>query len=207
MTRIKICGVTRVEDAIAAAGLGADFIGMIFYPDSPRHIDLDRARAIAEAARRVHDQTKIVGVFVNQEIEEMADIYDAVGLDYLQLHGNESPNVAAKTRKPYIKAFRVSDETPVTNHYSCEWVLFDTYNPDLAGGTGETFRWELLDAWHRNQKFFLGGGLNPSNVAAAIRQVHPDAIDVSSGVEDGPGIKNHDKMKKLFEAVRKGLSS
>ncbi len=202
MTMIKICGTTRVEDAMAAAAFDADFIGMIFFPESARFVTHDRARSIAEAVRRTNDRTRLVGVFVNQDIEEMVDIGELVGLDYLQLHGSESPNVAARTQRPFIKAFRVSDTAPETSAYACDWVLFDTYSDKVAGGTGETFRWDVLDQWPRQQKFLLGGGLNPDNVAAAIRQVRPDAVDVSSGVEDGPGIKNHEKMKRLFDAVR-----
>jgi phosphoribosylanthranilate isomerase len=202
MTKIKICGTTRVEDAMAAAAFGADFIGMIFFPESARFVHRDRARAIAEAVRRTNDRTQLVGVFVNQDVEEMVDTCELVGLDLLQLHGSESPNVAARTQRPFIKAFRISDETPDTSTYSCDWVLFDTYSEKVAGGTGQTFQWNVLDSWPRNQKFFLGGGINPDNVAEAIRRVRPDAIDVSSGVEDGPGLKNHDKLKRLFEAVR-----
>lgn len=202
MTKIKICGMTRVEDAIAAAASGADFIGMIFFPESARFVSRDRARALAEAVRRTNDQTQLVGVFVNQDVEEMVDTSELVGLDFLQLHGSESPNVALRTQRPFIKAFRISDSAPDTTAYGCEWVLFDTYSEKLAGGTGQTFRWDVLSAWPRSQKFLLGGGLNPENVAAAIREVRPDAVDVSSGVEDGPGLKNHDKMKRLFDAVR-----
>lgn len=202
---VKICGLTRVEDALFAADEGAAFLGMIFFPGSERCITTDRARAIADAVRRRHpgeSAPKLIGVFVNQDIEEMVDVADVVGLDLIQLHGSESPNICEKTRRPFVKAFRVSNAVPDTSGYDCEWILFDTYSPKVAGGTGETFRWDLLDRWPRQAKFFLGGGLNPDNVAAAIRQVHPDAVDVSSGVEDSPGAKNHGKIRKLFEAIR-----
>lgn len=203
---VKICGLTRVDDALAAANEGAAYLGMIFFPGSARCVDLERARAIAEAVRRRfsrdEQRPRLVGVFVNQEIELMVDVADAVGLDLLQLHGNESPNVAARTLKPFIKAFRVSDSIPETGGYACDWVLFDTYSPKSAGGTGETFRWELLDQWPRNQKFFLAGGLTAANVAEAIARVAPDGIDVASGVEEAPGFKSHEKIRKLFEAIR-----
>jgi phosphoribosylanthranilate isomerase len=201
---VKICGLTRVEDAVAAAEAGASFIGMVFFPGSERCVSIDRARAITDAVRRRFPEKtpKFVGVFVNQDIEDMVDVADAVGLDLIQLHGSESPNICAKTRRPFIKAFRVSDAPPDTTGYDCEWVLFDTYSPRVAGGSGETFRWELLDRWPRHGKFFLGGGITPENVAEAIQRVGPDAIDVSSGVEDAPGFKNHDRIRKLFEAVR-----
>lgn len=202
---VKICGLTRVEDAVAAADAGASFLGMIFFPGSERCIPVDRARAITDAVRRrFPGETcpKFVGVFVNQDIEDMVDIADAIGLDLIQLHGSESPNICAKTRRPFIKAFRVSDAPPDTTGYECEWILFDTYSPRVAGGSGETFKWELLERWPRRGKFFLGGGLTPQNVADAIDRVRPDAVDVSSGVEDAPGFKNHEKIRQLFEAVR-----
>lgn len=205
---VKICGLTRVDDALAALDLGATHLGMVFFPGSARCVSTDRARAVAEAVRRHsgNDESgrpKLVGIFVNQEVEEMVDIADAVGLDLLQLHGSESPNIAAKTRRPYMKAFRIDDTPPYTDGFeAAEWLLFDAYSPVSQGGTGKSFRWELLDAWPRSSKFFLAGGLTPDNVAAAIRQVRPDGIDVSTGVEDGPGLKNVEKMKKLFEAIR-----
>lgn len=202
---VKICGLTRVEDALVAAEEGASFLGMIFFAGSERCVSVDRARAIADAVRRKFpDETRprLVGVFVNQDLEEMVDVGESVGLDLIQLHGSESPNICARTQRPFIKAFRVSDAVPDTSAYQCEWVLFDTYSPKMAGGTGQPFRWELLDGWPRRQKFLLAGGLNPDNVASAVERVAPDAIDVSSGVEDAPGFKNHDKIRKLFDAVR-----
>lgn len=205
-TLIKICGLTRVDDALAAADEGADFLGMIFFAGSARCVAVDRARAIADAIRRRFSddavRPKLVGVFVNQEIEAMVDVCDTVGLDFLQLHGSESPNIALRTRKPFIKAFRIADQVPSTDEFDCEWVLFDTYSPKVPGGTGETFRWDLLDSWNRRQKFFLAGGINPDNVAAAIEKVRPDAIDVASGVEETPGFKSHEKIRRLFAAVR-----
>lgn len=204
---VKICGLTRVDDALAALELGATHLGMVFFPGSPRCVSVDRARAIAEAVRRHaadgSTQPKLVGIFVNQEVEEMVDVADAVGLDLLQLHGSETPNIAAKTQRPYIKAFRVAESAPHTEGFEhAEWLLFDAYSTSAQGGTGHSFRWELLDAWPRSGRFFLAGGITPENVATAIRQVRPDGIDVSSGVEEGPGVKSLDKMKRLFEAIR-----
>ena len=202
---IKICGLTRVDDALVAADEGAAFLGMIFFPGSERNVPLDRARLIAESVRRRFTdearRPKLVGVFVNQDIEEMVDVYDHVGLDFLQLHGSESPNICNRTQRPFIKAFRVSNELPDTSAYETEWVLFDTYSPKVAGGTGETFDWTLLELWPRKQKFFLAGGMTPQNIGQAIARVGPDAVDVASGVEESPGFKSHDKIRQLFRVV------
>ena len=208
MTAIKICGLTRVDDALAALDLGATHLGMVFFPGSARCVSVDRARSIAEAVQRRFqsdeaERPRLVGVFVNQEVEEMVDVCEAVGLDLIQLHGSESPNIAAKTQRPYIKAFRIADATPHTEGYeAASWLLFDTYSASEQGGTGKSFRWDLLEAWPRSKSFFLAGGITPDNVAAAIRQVRPDGIDVSSGVEEGQGVKSAEKMKRLFAAIR-----
>ena len=186
MTRIKICGITRYEDAALAADLGADFLGFIFVPESPRFIEPERAAEIMERVRG----PKTVGVFRDNYVPGLP-------LDYVQLHGTESDDDARAVGTPVIKALRVTDTLPDTNYPSAEWLLFDT-----GGGTGRTFDWALLTHYSRAKPFLLAGGITPDNVAAAIEAAHPDAIDLASGVESSPGIKDHQKLRQLFEKVR-----
>jgi phosphoribosylanthranilate isomerase len=188
MTKVKICGITRLEDARACADLGADFLGFIFVKSSPRYIEPERAAEIMSAIAG----PKFVGVF--------ADELRAVpGLDYAQFHGAESDDDLVAAGIPSIKALRVGDMLPdTTAHPSAEWLLFDT-----GAGSGRTFDWSLLAMYPRTKPFFLAGGLTPDNVAAAISLVRPDAVDLSSGVESGPGIKDHQKLRTLFERVRR----
>lgn len=187
--KVKICGVTRVEDARRAADLGADFIGFIFVPSSPRFITFEQA---AEIAARVRGP-QFVGVFRDAPIEQMQN----APVDLIQLHGSESDDVARQVGKPVIKAFQIESELPDTTT-SAEWILFDS----KGGGRGRRFDWTLLAAYPRTQPFLLAGGITPENVAAAISRVRPDAIDVASGVESSPGIKDPEKLRLLFERVK-----
>jgi phosphoribosylanthranilate isomerase len=205
MTRIKICGLTREEDAVEAARLGADFLGVIFVPASPRFIEPERAAAVAAAVRDAGHTPKLAGVFHDASADYMHEIASVVGLDLFQLHGSETDDEIAALHTPVIKTLRVGDTLPDTRTApTAAWLLFDTYDERRIGGTGRRFDWSLLAMYERNKPFFLSGGLNPDNVAAAITLVRPDAIDVSSGVEAGePGVKDHGKLAKLFERVRR----
>jgi phosphoribosylanthranilate isomerase len=213
MTKIKICGITRAEDAHYAAELGADFLGFIFVPDSPRYIDPKRAARIISQVQwsggkgTRHDGRAIeshplhcVGVFRDASVEEMRRVCGIAGNEYVQLHGSESDEIVRELGKPAIKGVHVGESVPVVAT-SAEWLLFDTHDAKLGGGTGRAFDWSLLARLPRSKPFFLAGGLTPDNVDDAIRAVRPDAIDVASGVESAPGVKDHAKLRKLFAKV------
>ncbi|MEO8033301.1 MAG: phosphoribosylanthranilate isomerase [Acidobacteriota bacterium] len=205
MTSIKICGLTRPEDAVLAADLGADYLGMIFVPSTPRYVEPERAAEIAAAVRVNRDPSpKFAGVFRDASSDYIREIASTVGLDFVQLHGMESDDDIRFLGIPVIKTFRVSDTLPdTTAHPSAAMVLFDTYDDRRAGGTGRRFDWSLLALYKRDMPFFVSGGLTPDNVAGAISLVRPDGIDISSGVEAAPGIKDHEKLERLFERVRR----
>jgi phosphoribosylanthranilate isomerase len=194
--KIKICGLTREEDAVFAAEHGADFLGMIFVAASPRCIDVARASSIARAV--VGSRSKLVGVFRDSPSAEICDIVQRVGLDLVQLHGSETDADIVDIGVPVIKTLTVGDTPPdATSHPHAEWILFDSG----GGGTGRRFDWSLLATYERKQPFLLAGGITPDNVAAAISVVRPDAIDVASGVESSPGVKDHAKIEKLIRRV------
>lgn len=204
MTKVKICGITREEDALKAAELGADFIGFIFVPDSAREMTAESAAAIAEKLRMLPNAPKLVGVFVDASVETIRDTAQKVGLDLVQLHGTESDEDIEAIGLASVKAFRVGDALPdTTAHPSAEWHLFDTYEERRVGGTGRRFDWSLLAMYPRTKPFFLSGGLTPDNIAAAVSLVRPDAIDIASGVESEPGIKDHEKLERLFERIKR----
>jgi phosphoribosylanthranilate isomerase len=204
MTRIKICGITRTEDALVCTSLGADFLGFIFVPSTPRYIEPERAAEIVTLVRDRAEPPRIVGVFRDASVDYMREIAAVVGLDLLQLHGTETDEDIATLDLPAIKSFRVGDTLPDTTAVpSADWLLFDTFDERRTGGTGRRFDWSLLAMYPRTKPFFLAGGLTPDNVAAAISLVRPDAIDVSSGVEAEPGIKDEAKVRALFERVKR----
>ena len=204
MTRIKICGITREDDALAAAAHGADFLGFIFVPSTPRFVEPERAAAIAAAVRDRGDAPKFVGVFRDASNDYIRAIRDVVGLDVVQLHGAESEDDIRELGIPAVKTLRVRDALPETRATpSAAWLLFDTYDERRSGGTGRSFDWGLLTTYERSKPFFLCGGLGPDNVAAAISLVRPDAIDLCSGVEASPGVKDHGKLARLFERVKR----
>ena len=184
--KIKICGITLQEDAALAVELGEDFLGFIFVKESPRCIDAEHASHIATS------RAKRVGVFRNESPEVIRVIAEIAMLDFVQIHGEEPHDVGL----PVIHAFSVGDALPDANT-SAEYVLFDT-----GGGTGRVFDWRLLDAYPRTKPLFLAGGISPGNVRDAIA-AQPFAIDVNSGVEESPGIKDHDKLRLLFERVQR----
>ena len=207
MTRIKICGITREEDALFCANGGADFLGFIFVPSTPRHIEPERAAQIVAKVRETEKPTtKFAGVFRDASPEYIKEIATLVGLDVVQLHGSETDEDIETLGIPVIKTLRVGDTLPDTHGTPhAAWLLFDTYDERRAGGTGRRFDWSLLALYERSKPFFLSGGLTPENVVAAISMVRPDAIDISSGVEkeDSPGVKDHQKLARLFERVRR----
>lgn len=201
--KVKICGITRAVDALYAAARGADFLGLVFVPESPRYVDPDRALAIAEELRRAGVESKLVGVFRDASAEYIDEVARVVGLDLVQLHGDESDAFVRQVECPAIKALRVGESLPETDRWpSADWLLFDTLDQHRFGGTGRRFDWALLESFTREKPFFLSGGITPENVATAIDVVRPDAIDLSSGVEESPGIKSQAKIDRLFEQVR-----
>ena len=205
MTKIKICGITRQDDAIFCADQGADFLGFIFVPGSPRFIDPERAAAIAAGVRDRSKPPKIVGVFRDASNDYIREIASLTSMDMVQLHGNETDDEIHDLGIPAVKSLRVGDTLPDT--HACPhaaWLLFDTYDERRAGGTGRRFDWSLLANYDRSKPFFLSGGLDPENAVAGISLVRPDAIDLSSGVESEPGVKDHEKVARLFDRVRRG---
>ena len=203
--RVKICGITRREDAELAVELGAWALGLIFHEESPRKADLDVAAAIGAEFRR---QAEVVGVFVNRELSEVAEVADACSLTMLQLHGDEGPvycdELRRRTGLKIMKAARVRDAASLQalNAFRhVDYHLVDAHHPDLFGGTGETFDWELLKTRRSKVPLVLSGGLTPENVTAAIQTTHPAAVDNASGTEGSPGVKDPAKLTAFFRAV------
>lgn len=204
-TRVKVCGLTREQDVDDAVAAGVDAIGLVFAPGSPRRIGVGRA---AELRRRVPPFVTVVGLFVNESVEAMLSCVDAVRLDAVQLHGDETPDVAAAlaARTRVIKAFRMSGpemlaRMPMFAPVTDAWLL-DAWVPGVAGGTGARFDWDLaLRARAMGHPVVLAGGLKPENAAEAVARVDPYALDVSSGVESGPGIKDPVKILRFVEAA------
>jgi len=200
-TRIKICGITRPEDGLLAANAGADAIGLVFYPKSPRAVTIEQAQAICAA---LPPFVSVVALFVDAEHFEIEDVLADVPVDLLQFHGSETPAQCQAFKKPYIKAIRMKDDADLTDaveQYSTACgLLVDTYNPNEAGGTGEVFDWDRVPDG-LDTPIILAGGLEPANVAAAIQQMNPYAVDVSSGVEISKGIKDAEKIRAFVTAV------
>ncbi len=201
MVKIKICGITNTEDALLAADLGADAIGFIFYRKSKRYIEPQRAHEIIS---KLPPFITTVGVFVNQGLDEIRSIKDEAEFDLLQLHGDESPDFCKRFGRGVIKTIRVREDInpEEIESYPVRTVLFDTYSTKGYGGTGKSFSWEILRGLNSSKRIILSGGLSPENVSRAIRIVNPYGVDVSSGVEDYPGKKNPERLKKFIEAVR-----
>lgn len=208
-TRIKFCGITRLDDAELAVSAGAWAVGLIFWPRSPRRCELDAAVEIAGAVKR---RAEVAGVFVNATLDHVAATAEAVGLTMLQLHGDEGPaycsEVARRTGCKVIKAVRVRSGADVRGlaAFHTDYHLLDSYVAGVPGGTGETFSWEIARGnWIPTRPripVILSGGLGPDNVADAIAAVHPFAVDVASGVELSPGRKDPAKMTAFADAVR-----
>ena len=200
-TRIKICGITRVADACAAAELGADAIGLVFYRPSPRHIGVELARTIVAA---LPPFVTAVGLFVDPASDEVETVLRACALGALQFHGDEAPDFCASFGLPYVKAARVRADADLVQylapHRAAQGWLLDAYHERLYGGTGDSFDWKLIPH-DLARPVILSGGLTPENVAAAVRQVRPWAVDVSSGVESDKGIKDAAKMAAFIAGV------
>ncbi|MCQ2989416.1 phosphoribosylanthranilate isomerase [Pseudomonas tremae] len=200
--RSKICGITRIEDALAAVEAGADAIGLVFYPKSPRAVTVLQARAIIAA---LPPFVTTVGLFVNASRCELNETLDAVALDMLQFHGDETPEECDGYHRPYIKALRVKAGDDIASacraYRNARGVLLDTYVEGVPGGTGETFDWALIPD-DLDKPVILAGGLTSANVAQAIAQVRPYAVDVSGGVEKSKGIKDREKILAFMSAVQ-----
>ncbi|GIX07608.1 MAG: N-(5'-phosphoribosyl)anthranilate isomerase [Candidatus Poribacteria bacterium] len=201
MVQVKVCGITRLEDAMVCVEAGADALGFVFYEPSPRFITPETAAAIAE---RLPPFVVRVGVFVDAPAEEMEAIARLVGLDCLQLHGQEPPELCASLSRRVLKAVRVGErlDFPFESYQTVGAFLLDTYVPGLPGGTGQAFRWELAQQAKRYGRIVLAGGLTPENVAEAIQIARPDGVDVSSGVEAAPGRKDPAKVRAFLRTVR-----
>lgn len=200
--RIKICGITRIEDALAAVAAGADAIGLVFYAKSPRAVTPAQAKAIVAA---LPPFVTSVGLFVDMPRAELKQLLAEVPLDLLQFHGDESPEDCAGHGRPFIKALRVKPgddvAAAIARYPDAAGILLDTYVPGTPGGTGEAFDWSLVPR-DAAKPVVLAGGLTPENVGDAVRQVRPYAVDVSGGVEASKGIKDAAKIKAFIHRAR-----
>jgi phosphoribosylanthranilate isomerase len=200
--KVKICGITNQQDASAAVALGVDVLGFIF-AESPRQIEPDTARTIIKS---LPPFVISVGVFVNEAPARIREIVALCGLDMIQFHGDESPDVCSAFIPRAIKAFQLKDESSLEQikpyYGKVRALLFDTYSNEKRGGTGKTFDWDLaVKGSVPGMPVILSGGLSPSNIEAAVLTVKPYAVDVNSGVEKSPGIKDHNLMKQLMEVI------
>lgn len=202
-TRIKVCGITSIADALAIVQAGVDAIGLVFYEPSPRCVTTALA---AEIARAVGPFVSVTGLFVNASVRQVQGVLAQVPLHLLQFHGDEPHHFCEQFQRPYIKAIRMREQVDVVAqsdlYASASGILLDTYRSGVPGGTGEVFDWNKVPGDIR-QPLVLAGGLDPANVRQAIRQLRPYAVDVSGGVEHSPGCKHIDKVHKFIsEAVR-----
>ena len=205
VVRSKICGITRVEDALAAAHAGADAIGLVFYSKSPRAVSVQQAREIIAA---LPPFVTTVGLFVNASRCEINEILDAVALDALQFHGDETPAQCEGFHRPWFKALRVGGDEDVAGqvarYVNASGILLDTFVAGVPGGTGERFDWSLIPPG-LTKPLILAGGLTAENVQQAIAEVRPYAVDVSGGVEASKGIKDAAKVQAFVECVRSAM--
>lgn len=207
MTKIKICGITNLEDALWAANLGADYVGLNFYPASPRKVSAKQAKTIAS---QLPPFVAVAGIFVNEELTVIAKLVKSTPLKAVQLHGEETPDFCRSVKAlgvQVIKAVRLDKplEPPELEAYAeaVDFFLFDHLSEEAPGGTGIPFDWTwLAKASELRKPWFLAGGLSPDNVSEAVRQTHPPAVDVCSGVERLPTRKDYDAMKRFIQAVR-----
>lgn len=201
-TAVKICGITRVEDALAAARHGARAIGLVFFPGSPRYIAPEQA---ADIVRALPPFVTAVGLFVDAAAEEVRAAVSSAGCQLLQFHGDETPEFCAQFGLPYVKAVRVQPGVDLLqyarDHRAARGLLFDAFSEGTYGGTGSSFDWNLIPR-SVPLPVILSGGLNPANVARAVRAVRPWAVDVSSGVESAPGVKDAARIAAFMSGVR-----
>ena len=202
MIKIKICGITNLDDAMAAAEDGADALGFIFYKKSARYIDPGKT---AEIVRQLPPFLTPVAVFVNEREEKIRDIQFTTGIKVLQFHGDERPEFCDRFATRVIKAFQVKDKDSLKHmaHYHVGALLLDSYRDGMRGGTGTTFDWHLAVVAKTLGRVVLAGGLTPENVAEAVKLVQPYGVDVAGGVEREKGLKDHAKLKKFITAVRR----
>jgi phosphoribosylanthranilate isomerase len=203
VVRSKICGITRLEDALQAIAAGADALGFVFYPQSPRSVTIAQAQAIITA---LPPFVTTVGLFVNARRSELNELLELLPLDLLQFHGDETPADCAGYQRPYIKALRVKPDDDIAQlaapYTQASGILLDTFVPGVPGGTGAAFDWSLVPR-NLSKPIILAGGLTVQNVFAAIEQVQPYAVDVSGGVEASKGIKDGAKVEAFLRAVRR----
>ncbi len=202
MIKIKICGITNLEDALAAEEFGADAIGFNFYKKSPRSIEPQKA---AEIIAQLPPFILPVGIFVNEREERIREIMSTTCIQAVQLHGDETPEFCQRFGSHVIKAFQVKDKESLKHmaHYRVSAYLLDSYRDGLHGGTGTTFDWHLAVVAKTFGRVILAGGLNPENVAEAVKLVQPYGVDVAGGVEKEKGVKDHGKIKKFIAEVRR----
>ncbi len=200
-TRVKICGITRIEDAISAVNAGADAIGLVFYAPSPRAVTIVQAQQIVAA---IPPFVSVVGLFVNAAQAEIESVLSKVRLDILQFHGDENESDCQQINLPYYKAIRVKSDTNLLQYEaefkSAKALLLDTFSEAAVGGTGQVFDWNLIPK-NMTKSVILAGGLTADNVAAAVQQVRPYAVDVSGGVEQNKGIKDAAKIAAFMRGV------
>jgi phosphoribosylanthranilate isomerase len=205
---VKICGITQLEQGLAIADIGADCLGFICVPSSPRYIDAKQIRLITDQLPTNVDR---VGVFMGSSFDEICQVVRQTGLSGVQLHGNESVAFCDEIKmklpdRKLIKALNIrsEQELSVVDAYSVyvDAILLDAYDPKLAGGTGKTLDWSMLTSFRPRCAWWLAGGLSPENIAIALSQVSPDGVDVSSGVERSPGVKDLARVKSFIEAIR-----
>lgn len=200
-TRVKICGITRLEDALTAIEAGADALGFVFYPPSPRYIEPEKA---AEIIAQLPPFVTTVALFVNEPEAEVRRIMALTQVDLLQFHGDENADYCQQFGRAWIKALRVRDadslQQDLNQFHAARAILLDSYRPGVPGGTGETFNWELIPA-QSAQAIILAGGLTPENISTAVQQVKPYAVDVSGGVEASKGIKDPVKIHAFIRGA------
>ncbi len=201
IVKVKICGITNYEDASAATDMGADMLGFNFYPESPRFVQLEKA---VEIINKLPAFIDIAGVFVNSRPGQIREVISKCQLDWVQLHGDESPKFCRSflsLNVKTMKALRVKDESDIerAEDYFTDAILLDAFSPEKYGGTGISFDWNIMG--HIDKRVFLAGGINPDNAAEAV-ELGVYGIDICSGIEAEPGKKDHEKMKKLFENIR-----
>lgn len=202
-TRIKICGIKHLDDALKAVEFGADAIGLIFVEKSPRYVSFTDARVIAES---LPPFVTVVGLFMDASAETVHEALKVVPLNLLQFHGGETPEFCDQFEMPYIKVLRMRENANVVafaqEYPNAAGILLDAYHKGVGGGTGQTFDWDLIPE-NLPLPLILAGGLNPENVASAVETVRPYAVDVSSGVESEPSIKDHKKIEQFIKEVQR----
>ena len=202
-TRIKICGITRQEDADVAVAAGADALGFVFYDPSPRNVGVDQA---AEIIRNLPAFVTSTALFVNADVSTVQQVIDSTCIDLLQFHGDEDVAYCEQFARPYMKAIRMKPGVDVVaecaRYASASAILLDAYRPGVPGGTGESFDWELIPEEVRGS-IVLAGGLTPDNIRKAVETVNPFAVDVSGGVEASKGIKDKEKVEKFIQEVNR----